>query len=343
MSPSSVDPVNNFETNVGVGHQSRRAGGPPRPEMAKRVLDVEALLSWAYKHELPKDRGLGGSGGEPCAVSPMFAMGAFGTRVDYYHREPGFPSAMGPPHPDALLVEAEVERLAEHAEQEIDMAEIDFGGIASLLPAHGAANAVRRALRMMPAIVARCAKLEQRPFWFSSTQPYPLRTASGTPAVLRWEPQYAKTVTGEEVEHEVLVPVEAKAKGEYPFGAYSPLRYDPDPQAMAEERAEYAVWWAAMVAIAAALTGRLTSHIVLAPGAAQRPWIEDVDLGEPPRIFADLRGSYRSEAAATAAAHRALGTRRLPSARSATKRIGAPTRRVALAAPTRRERACAAG
>lgn len=341
MSSASSDPINNFESNAATFRPSsgRRTGDAPRPEMKRRVMDVQDVLAWAYREELPKDRGLGGNGGEPCAVSPMFAMGAFGTRVDYYHREPGFPSAIGPPHPDALLVEAAVERLAAFADQEIDE-------IPLLLPDFGEfgvdeRQSVRRALGMVVGLVVKCAKLDQSPFWSTSTSPGPLYSGNGRPMVVRLEPIFSKTLTGEEVEHETLVPVTAEHKNSYPFGAYSPLEYDPSPQSIADERAEHLVWWGALAGIASELEGKLSTIAVLSPGAAQRPWIDRRALGKPPRLFQDLRsGVHRREEREIAAAHRMLGLRRSSGARGPAVKRGVPVRR---ARPTAvPEKACAA-
>lgn len=343
MSSASVDPINNFECNVGSFRKDtdRRRGGPPRPEMARRVMDIQDVLVWAYKDELPKNRGEGGRHGPPAYSSPLGRMVAMGTSVDNWSREPGHPAAMGPPHPDALLVEAAVERCAAAAaQQSVDNAP-------DLLPDLGEfgideRQAVVRALGMLGGILARCAKVGRPPFWTESTSPQPIYGGNSLPTVVRWEPFFSKTITGEDAEHEALVPVKVRAKGEYPFGAYSPLVYDPSPQTIAEERAEYLVWWGALEAIAGELQGKLASIAVLPPGAAQRPWLDKRELAKPPRLFSDVTARvYRTEVQEAAAAHRALGLRRSHhGARSpAARRVGAPTRRVRSASPA--DRACA--
>ena len=324
---SSASPINNFETNAGT-FRSRPSTSSPATKWRPRVIDIQDLLVWAYREELPKDRGLGGSGrGEPCAVSPMFAMGAFGTRVDYFHREPGFPSAMGAPHPDALLVEAAVERLATHAEQAVDE-QLD------LAPDFGAlgvdeGHAVRRALAMMPAMVARCAKLQKAPFWSSDVVPRPIYVGgNGRTLVVRREPQFSKALTGEEVEHEVIVQVTAEQKGSYAFGAYSPLQYEPDPQSVVDERAEYLVWWGALNALAADLADKLTTFSVRPPSARQRPWTDEAVLGYTPRRLDDISDRVAShEQRMIAAAHRQLGLRRARGERGS-PRQGVRIRRV---------------
>lgn len=79
----------------------------------------------AYRDELPK-RGAGASAG----VSPMFSLIALGTVIDSGGREPGFPAALGEPHPDAVTIEAAVQALARfagnHSIEGVDLAP-DFG------------------------------------------------------------------------------------------------------------------------------------------------------------------------------------------------------------------------
>lgn len=344
MPSADVTPVNNFETNAG---RARPGRNPPRPEMAKRVMDVEEVLSWAYRDELPKTDGLGGGTGEASHVSPMFRMGVFGSRIDNWNREPGFPSAMGPPHPDALLVAGAVgDVVAAIAEGGARIccldSEIDLGADLRSLGADEVA-AVRGALGSLDGIVARCAKLRQRPYWTRDTVPYPMRSDNGRPIVVRWEPRFTRDLNGQEVEHQALVQAEARRKDDYPFGSHCPLAYAPDPQTIAGERAEWLVWWGALSAIAEALSGKLASIAILPPSAPQRPWLGEEDLGKPPRVFEDLSArTYQREQRETAAAHRALGLRGSLGARGAARGRGLPTRVVRTPARPARA-ACNAG
>ncbi len=334
MSSSSVDTVNNFETNAGAFRSGRPRADrtvPPGAAQAKwkpRVMSVEDVLQWAFRDELPKDRGLGGSFVPGMPMAPMWRNAALGTPVDNWSREPGLPTCMGPPAPDALKVEASVQALEAFADQAIDDVPDLMGDFGEL--GVDETRAIRRALCMMPAIVARCAKLRCRPMWTRNIYPGPMRAPNGRTIVVRSEPVFSKTITGEEVEHEVLAQVEARAKGEYPFGSHSPLQYDPSPQSVAEERAEYLVWWGALEMIARDLDGKLETITVLPSLAPQRPWNEHDELGPAPRLLADITGrGFRKEQSAAAEAHRMLGLRRPPSARRATRRGGRP----AVAAP----------
>ena len=73
----------------------------------------------------------------------------------------------------------------------------------------------------------------------------------------------------------------------YPAGAYGIVEFTPAPQELVNERAEYAVWRASLVWLAAALSGALKSRAALPPRAAARPWMGERD-GEPVR---DLFGA----------------------------------------------------
>ncbi|WP_237479245.1 hypothetical protein [Lichenibacterium dinghuense] len=327
--------MNNFETNAGTFRgASRPTGAPPRPEMARRVMDIEDVLRWAFRDELPKDRQEGGEHGPGGYKCPLGAMGLLGTVVDNWSREPGFPAALGGPHPDALRVEAAVARLAELADQPIGAAPDlvpDFGAIGSL----DEVAAVRRALGMMPGLVARCARMGRRLPWRATTYPERIETANGRTMVAQWKTVASGTCDGREVDQQELVPVSASGgKDTYPLDSFCPLVFEPSLQSIAEERAEYLVWWGALDHLALDLMGELDTIAVLPPMAPQRPWVENTELGAAPRVFADLRRTYRvetreaDEARATAAAHRMLGQRRLNGGRAAVARSMIPRRTV---------------
>jgi hypothetical protein len=79
---------------------------------AKRFVDVEYALRWAYRDELPK-RQHGGrfdSRSDLPSTSPMFRQ-AVSDDGREWSGEPGFPAAAGDPHPDAITIEAAVKAL----------------------------------------------------------------------------------------------------------------------------------------------------------------------------------------------------------------------------------------
>ncbi|WP_131116655.1 hypothetical protein [Lichenihabitans psoromatis] len=281
----------------------------------RRVMDIEDVLRWVYRDELPK-RQREGDGGEPCEVSPMFRICDLGVRVDDWSREPGLPAALGECHPDALKVEAAVNALARFHDEPIsgplDLAP-DF-----VTTAQDEAQAMRRGFERIEVtigIMARMPAARCRPFWQSRPTQSRVTQPNGKPVVLRWETQFVPVWPEGELAQDVLVPV-APSGQHYPQGAYCPLKYDQEPKSILEERAEYLAWWAGLNALAGDLFEVLESIAVLPPSAAQKPWLGETDAGKPPRIFADLSARmYRKDDRETAAAHRALGMRRLSPAR----------------------------
>ena len=163
-------PISNFETNTSSFRRSGRQGDaqPPRSEAKRRVMDIEDVLAWAYRDELPKGyRSARLDNVGYFSTSPMFSMVAMGGRVDNWSREPGFPAAMGEPHPDALLIDAAVQRLKAFATQAIE----DDLGLMPDLAAFGVdeTEAMRKALVKAVSIVVRVAKGGRRPFWTKET------------------------------------------------------------------------------------------------------------------------------------------------------------------------------
>jgi hypothetical protein len=278
----------------------------------RRVLDVEDVVRWAYQEELPKrERQLGLA--EPCEVSPMFRGCDLGVRVDNWNREPGFPAAMGPAHPDALKVEAAVKALARFRDLPIEGA-LDLGPDFNADP-EAEARAMRRAFLAIDTVVILMAKMpisRSRPFWQSRPTLSSVTQPNGKTLVLRWETQFMPRWPEGEVAEDVLVPVAPSRKDAYPPGSYCPLRYDTDPDVVLGERAEYLAWWGGLNALAEDLADRLESIVVLPPAAAQKPWLEHRTAVKSHRVLQDLRTTiYRKEDRQTAAAHRALGHRRL--------------------------------
>ncbi len=79
----------------------------PSDRPTKRFVDIEHALRWAYRDELPK-RLRGG---------PTFTDLTRPPPSDFFEddgvtREPGYPAALGEPHPDAIAIEAAVKGLA---------------------------------------------------------------------------------------------------------------------------------------------------------------------------------------------------------------------------------------
>lgn len=282
------------------GVRQSRVHAPPlssRPTAApnKQLLDIEDVLRWAYRDELPKRRSDDGElrQREFPSVSPMFSMAALGGRVENFSREPGFPAAMGEPHPDALLVEAAVERLARYAGHEFQG---ELGLLTNLPPGQDEHAAMRRAMGQLVDTVRVMARLGHRPTFTRSPEPAAVIGANGRVQILV-------------VRNGVETPCGAEGRDRYPSGAFCQIVWD-RAETILLERADYAAWWAGLDLLAHELAGTLDSISVLPPAAAQRPWAGEVDQGKPRRLLdspssrAKVRDQQETELARRLLAHR---------------------------------------
>lgn len=259
--------------------------GTRRPETPnKRVMDIEDVLRWAFVDELPKRREDDGSFRmrEFPSVCPMFAMAQHGGRIENFTREPGFPAAMGEPHPDALIVEAAVLGLSRFAEHRFDG---DLGLAPDLPAGQDQQGPMARAMHQLVEVVRIRARLGARPTFAASPEPAALVDEKrGRPVVMIQRTTMKADAEGRLRPHIVEERVGAEGKDRYPRGAYCVIEWD-DPRSILIERAEYAAWWAGLDLLAHELSGKLTSIAVLPPAAAQRPWAGETDAAKPKRIL----------------------------------------------------------
>jgi hypothetical protein len=286
-------------------NRAELAAAPSRGT-GKRVRDIEDVLRWAYQDELPK------RGSEPTVTFASFHAAPrepnpndFDDVADY--REPGFPAALGDPHPDALLVRAAVNGLKHFRVR--DLQDVGLG-----LKGADEAAAIEEAMPKMAGTVERCAKLGARPTIAPAPELRPVRARNGAVKMVRKETHYIlegrvspKRRTKFDLPIQVEVECKATRGGAYPPGAYPLQEWSSDPKIAARSRAEYLVWWAALKTLAQELAGKLTSIAVLEPSAPARPWAGDRELGKPVSIFNALRApaqTLQGRAAAEAIRHR---------------------------------------
>lgn len=219
-----------------------------------RRVDTKTLLQWAFRNELPKDaRSQAFAGG---AVSPGFQLADLGTRVDDWSHEPGFPAALGPPHPDALAVEAAVLALEDVA--------VDWPGTRALLMDElgGLLDDRDPALSHLTVglsgLVALHARMGTRPRWNYGPLPEPVVGRNGKPAV-QFLDDKGRLVDGRRGRH-------------YGPGARCPLMWFPAAREAAYARIEYWLWAEALDELAPALVGALAEHEALAPRLDRAPW-----------------------------------------------------------------------
>jgi hypothetical protein len=247
--------------------------------------------------------------------------------------EPGFPAAMGDPHPYSIIIETAVKHLASWAGYRFGddrMAALTCG-----IPLSGDPGLVAmEAIACMCGIVAINARMASRPRW-SCEMPTPRWTSgkNGVPKVLIDETFVQVTDRRGRVFYEPArnpLPPDAvfyraaiasphTRKDLYREGSYCPILWRPDPVGLLRERAEHCAWHAALEILAAELEGQLVAIAVLSPAAAWAPWLspgsspgthEDIH-GRPPELFAGLREApYRCETREQVAAKRRAVQRR---------------------------------
>lgn len=221
---------------------------------APRTMDIEKLLQWAFRDELPK-RSMPALG--PGYISPLARLVDMGTLIDETAGEPGFPAALGEPDPDALVVEAIVSSLAD--------CEIDWpatrrevvGPVGGLLDDRDPTLASLTIGTV--GLVAIHARMGTRPRWDLWPAPEPVIGRNGKP-IVQFLAEDGTLAEGRRARH-------------YGPGARCPIDWFPTPREVAFARVEYSIWWQALDTLADALEGQLRSVVALPPGAHPSPWV----------------------------------------------------------------------
>lgn len=235
-------------------HVSERGG------CMKKPVGIEELLHWAYRDELPKGYEGTGEGVRP-AISPMFRYADLGKRVDEWVTEPGFPAAMGQPHPDALLIDAAVVRLPEVG---LDWAQSRHRLMPDLLAWADADDSIMSLLSFQPAaLVELHSKMGTRPRWdLGPTRVERVINPDNGKPVVQYLDETGDVVCGR------------TAGRHYGPLARCPLKLDPPAREIARARAEYSVWHQAIDRVRETLRAwTLHEHEVLPTRAAPEPWI----------------------------------------------------------------------
>lgn len=287
--------------------------------MAKKRVEIEALLRWAYRDELPKSQ-TPGRWTAP-ARGGWDAMAKFGdylTMIDEtaLNRWGVVPTgdASGEPHPDALRVAGAVSAL--------DALEValpacwnpfadlgDFGALGEAAADEAlrrltevAADGTRR-LRSAPSLlVLRQAVLGGCPEWAAEKpQARPLRGPEGRPL---WFVRRLITSAASDVPFEVeLDGFDARARRPLP-DAYQKIILDPSPVDAGASRGEYEIWRFALDVLVEELSGALEDHEPTPSTRARRPW----ESGVPRRVLrATTPQAWEIEAAQRLAGRRRRG------------------------------------
>jgi hypothetical protein len=243
----------------------------------KRKIDIEKLLHWAVRDELPKGRAVSAS---PWDVITQF--GTLGTVVQTGGYGDGFGFVSGEPHGDALIVAQAVRGLDQEARfKDIEDVHALFGDLLGI--AGEAPRLILGSLFDPQRLVVSYATRGTRPSW-KFEPPSPLQmfapTMTGRPRPI----VYGTDAHGDLVE---LKPNRGrKAQRELydvRLAPRSPLNWhDPSPLHIGECRGEWVTWHGALVRLAGELDGKLKLFDVEAPALPLLPWRDDT---APARII----------------------------------------------------------
>lgn len=243
--------------------------------MTQKRIDIEKLVQWTLREELPK--------GRPVSVSSwelVMSYGALGARVQTSGptSSDAFGFVPGAPHEDAERVAGAIRNLPRAQKIDSESAARELFGAWSPI-AEGFIGSLMAGIFNAQAIVISKGTIGGRPKWdFEHPTPYPVsiqfRDNVGS---LRER----KLVEGLDADGALvaLKPNQGKAvklRGMYDFAACprSPLHWsDPGLLAVGHARAEYVFWHQALCGLVEALAGKLVEFEPIAPAARPRPWI----------------------------------------------------------------------
>jgi hypothetical protein len=250
-----------------------------KPPRIKAEVEIQALLEWTFRTELPK-RQISSAEGIWCDIAIGAAgLGGDGSASQRYPHH-------GLPHDDAILVEQTVAELPMWMCDWSESLPAIMGDLAGLLtvndlhreqeargritqsswPAKTYSKTERRAQAVnkprdailagsvdMGALVVSCARQGRRPAWHPSAL-----TCHPTPSLR--DPSRSMIIG------------ECRGRNLYSTGTYCPLTWRPSPIAIATARADYLAWWRGLATLAETL--ELNEHTVLPPAAPQLPWFD---------------------------------------------------------------------
>lgn len=241
----------------------------------KRPAEIEALLQWAYREELPKQQ-------SDLSWAALFSSHSwrYGCRIDRFSAGDHFPAVMGAPHDDALQLAHMVEGLPSRVD--IEWEESRDKLIPDLIDWAPPDDFLCRGMATSPAaLVIHHARMKTRPPWGEG----PFRVVrvngkNGKP-LIRYVDDDGHLVEGltagrryGPAAHCVLTLAR--------FHESPPERHDLIHE-IVSDRFEYAVWHAALVTLARE-SRILRSVAVQQPVAAARPWVTGQRVSPQPLL-----------------------------------------------------------
>lgn len=257
----------------------------------KKRIDVEKLLQWALREELPK--------GRATTTTPwelVMRFGMLGVRVDTSGPADGFGFVPGAPHEDAVTICAAVRALDASARMASeDDARNLFCGALSGLGEHVLSSLMVATFDLRSIVISHAVMAKRPPWQFDLPTPLPMSIEYRDALGAVRERLLVHGLDQDGCLVEVMPGRTKKARGVYDLDQLprSPLNWsDPAPLHVGHSRAEYIAWHHALSTLAASLSGMLVDHEPLPPSALPRPWLE----GEPVRQMYRVQGADVSEA-----------------------------------------------
>jgi len=266
---------------------------------ARKRVEIEALLRWAYRDELPKDRRRADCGAN--FVSGWSAVSDFGqylALIDAPVNEWGVLPACGveaEPHPDAQILARAVCELDEFS---LSLPEGwspfgDFGDLGVLGDAAISKTVDRltyvapglRMLRTPPSFLLRkFAILGGCPVW--QAEKPEVKFICGANGKPRWFVRRMVTCDASDEPFEIEADGWSNSQRRPVHGAYRKEFLDPDPVDVGVARGEYEIWRASLDILVEGLSAcGMSAHVATASARAIRPWESDVAVG---RVLPDL-------------------------------------------------------
>jgi hypothetical protein len=235
--------------------------------MRKRI-EIDKLLEWAFREELPK--------GHPVSMSAWDLI-ELGMPVDGGGPVDGLGFVPGAAHEDAKIIGDAVRAL--DAETRLDQAQCSalLGDFAPLDPL--TIKAVMQSPFSMRALIIRCATLGAAMVWdIGSPAPRPM---------MRY-PRIKQAISFFHNAEGVMTEAKVNGRGNYPPGTSTPIEWGgehplvdndhphrdtPTIGVLLETRAEYVIWYCALIRLIALLDGTMRDHEAIAPRVRFVPWI----------------------------------------------------------------------
>ena len=237
-------------------------------------MTTEQALQWAYGTELPRLN----AATEPAVrsawdlIASSISNGFAGSGSVWTG---GPDPASSEPHPAALALHAAVVELRADGAPDAPADSLVFGLEGFSLDPH---QAFADAWAKVGLDIIRHAKLKSRPSLDSRPRPRAFRYLNGSVQVLK--PASIRQKRDRQNVYVADVPVAATRKGNYDPGAFCPLRWSPRPDHTLRDRAEYAAWVTALLAIrkkvssVSSLSAKVSSALkLIRDDIDDTPWI----------------------------------------------------------------------